>query len=58
MRLAIIYRPGDAAPIEVVPMLMGALGEWVESNSKLFSTLEFFVGGGGSRSPTSTTRRS
>ena len=28
-------------------MLMGALGQWVESYSKRFSVLEFFVIGGG-----------
>ena len=28
-------------------MLMGALGQWVEQYSKRFSTLEFFVIGGG-----------
>jgi len=28
-------------------MLMGALGQWVETYSKRFSTLEFFVIGGG-----------
>jgi hypothetical protein len=28
-------------------MLMEALGQWVERYSKRFSTLEFFVGGGG-----------
>ncbi|HRD59751.1 DUF3303 family protein [uncultured Nocardioides sp.] len=28
-------------------MLMGALGQWVENHSKRFSTLEFFVAGGG-----------
>ena len=28
-------------------MLMGALGQWVENYSKRFSTLEFFVIGGG-----------
>ncbi len=28
-------------------MLMGALGQWVENYSKGFSTLEFFVTGGG-----------
>jgi hypothetical protein len=28
-------------------MLMGALGEWVETHSKQFTTLEFFVIGGG-----------
>jgi Domain of unknown function (DUF3303) len=47
MRVAIIYRPRSAAPLEAGPMLMGALGEWVEKYSKRFSTLEFFVIGGG-----------
>jgi len=28
-------------------MLMGAMGEWVEKYGKRFSTLEFFVAGGG-----------
>ena len=28
-------------------MLMGALGQWVETHSKRFATLEFFVAGGG-----------
>ena len=47
VRVAIIYRPRTAAPIEALPMLMGALGQWVENYSKRFSTLEFFVIGGG-----------
>jgi hypothetical protein len=47
VRVAIIFRPRAAAPVEMIPMLMGALGQWVESNSKHFSTLEFFVAGGG-----------
>ncbi len=47
MRVAIIYRPRAAAPVEAAPMLMGALGQWVEKYSKRFSTLEFFVIGGG-----------
>ena len=47
VRVAIIYRPRSAAPIEALPMLMGALGQWVENYSKRFSTLEFFVIGGG-----------
>jgi hypothetical protein len=28
-------------------MLMGAMGQWVEKYGERFSTLEFFVGGGG-----------
>ncbi len=47
MRVAIIYRPRTAAPIEALPMLMGALGQWVGNYSERFSTLEFFVIGGG-----------
>ena len=47
VRVAIIYRPRNPAPIEAVPMLMGALGEWVETHSKRATTLEFFVIGGG-----------
>lgn len=54
MRVAIIYRPRSVAPIEVAPILMGALGQWVETHAERFSTLEFFVAGGGSPWPTST----
>lgn len=47
MRVAVIYRPRAAAPMEALPMLMGGLSQWVETYSKRFSTLEFFVVGGG-----------
>jgi hypothetical protein len=47
MRVAVIYRPRSAAPVEAGPMLMEALGHWVETHSQRFSTLEFFVAGGG-----------
>ena len=47
MRVAVIYRPRSAAPLEVGPMLMEALGRWVEKYSERFSVLEFFVVGGG-----------
>ena len=47
MRVAVIYRPRNPAPPEAIPMLMGAMGQWVEKYGKRFSTLEFFVGGGG-----------
>lgn len=33
--------------METLPMLMGALGQWVETYSKRFSTFEFFAIGGG-----------
>jgi len=47
MRVAIIYRPRSAAPLEAGPALMEALGQWVETYSARFSTLEFFAVGGG-----------
>lgn len=47
MRVAIIYRPKHPAPFEALPMLMEALGQWVETHAKSFSTLEFFAIGGG-----------
>jgi hypothetical protein len=47
MRVAIIYRPRSAAPFEAGPLLMGALGQWVEKYTSRFETLEFFVAGGG-----------
>lgn len=47
MRVAVIYRPGSPAPPEAVPMLMEAMGQWVAKYGKQFSTIEFFVGGGG-----------
>jgi hypothetical protein len=47
MRVAVIYRPKDPPPLEAMPMLMGALGEWVQKHGPRFSTIEFFVGGGG-----------
>jgi len=45
--VSVIYRPRNAAPQEAVPLLMGALAQWVEKYGERFSTLEFFVGGGG-----------
>jgi hypothetical protein len=47
MRIAVTYRPRSAAPIEVAPMLMEGLGQWVEKYSDQFLILEFFVAGGG-----------
>jgi Domain of unknown function (DUF3303) len=47
MRVAIIYRPRNAAPLEAVPMLMGGLRQWVDTYSKRFTVLEFFAIGGG-----------
>lgn len=47
MRVAIIYRPRDAAPPEAVPMMLDAMGQRVRKYRARLSTLEFFVGGGG-----------
>jgi hypothetical protein len=47
VRVAVIYRPRNVPPLEEFPMLMGAMGQWVENYGERFSTLEFFVGGGG-----------
>ena len=47
MRVAVIYRPRQAAPPEMIPMMMAGMGAWLEKYGSRFSTLEFFVGGGG-----------
>ena len=47
LRVAVIYRPRNPPPPEALPMLMGAMGQWVEKHGHRFSTIEFFVGGGG-----------
>ena len=47
MRVAVIYRPRQAPPPEALPMMMAGMGAWLEKYGNRFSTLEFFVGGGG-----------
>ena len=47
MRVAIIYRPRTAAPADDLPVLMGALSQWVDTHAGRFSVLEFFAIGGG-----------
>ena len=47
MRVAVIYRPRSAPPVEQLPMLVAGLAQWVEQHAAKFSTLEFFVAGGG-----------
>ena len=47
MRVAVVYRPRNVPPLEAFPMLMGAMSQWVEKYGGRFTTLEFFVGGGG-----------
>jgi hypothetical protein len=47
VRVAIIYRQSHPAPIEALPMMHGALGQWLETYSTRASTIEFFAMGGG-----------
>ena len=48
MRVAIIYRPRSVAPVEAGPMLHGSVGTVGSRPTRsCFSTLEFFVAGGG-----------
>jgi hypothetical protein len=47
MRFAVIYRSRSVAPIEATPMLMGALGQWVETYTGRFPVMDFFMSGGG-----------
>jgi hypothetical protein len=47
VRIAIIYRQRHPAPIEALPMMVEALGQWVDTYSKRVSTMEFFAMGGG-----------
>lgn len=47
MRVAVIYRPKNTPTLEAFPMLLGGMGQWLERYGDRFSTLEFFVGGGG-----------
>jgi muconolactone delta-isomerase len=47
MRCAVIYRPKNPPPPELMPELMQRLGGWVNEYRSSMSTMEFFVGGGG-----------
>jgi hypothetical protein len=47
VRVAVIYRPRNPPPLEAIPMLAAGLGQWLENYGKRFSTIEFFVAGGG-----------
>jgi hypothetical protein len=47
MRVAVIYRPKFAPPPERIPELMQGLSGWLSENQGRFTTMEFFVGGGG-----------
>ena len=47
MRLAIIYRQRHPAPFEALPLMVGALRQWVETYAKRATTMEFFAMGGG-----------
>jgi hypothetical protein len=47
MRVAVIYRPRNVPPPELMPTLFAELSAWVERYRDRMETLEFFVGGGG-----------
>ena len=47
MRVAVIYRPKHPVPREAIPMMVDAMAAWAEKYGPRFSTLEFFVAGGG-----------
>jgi hypothetical protein len=47
VRVAIIFRQRSAAPFEALPMMMEALGQWVDTYSNRSTTIEFFAMGGG-----------
>lgn len=47
MRVAVIYRPRNSPPPEVMPKLFEELAGWVERHRDRMETLQFFVAGGG-----------
>ncbi|MGH3368646.1 MAG: DUF3303 family protein [Nocardioidaceae bacterium] len=47
MRVAVIYRPRNAPPFELMPQLMQGMAEWVDRYQDRMETTYFFAGGGG-----------
>src|ERR671932_772513 len=47
MRVALIYRPRNAAPPELVPQLFQQMREWITRYESRMETIGFFVSGGG-----------
>jgi hypothetical protein len=47
MRCAIIYRPQNPPPPEIMPELMQRMGGWLNEYGGRLEFTEFFVGGGG-----------
>ena len=47
MRVAVIYRPRNAPPFELMPQLIQRMTEWVGRYQERAEMTYFFVGGGG-----------
>jgi hypothetical protein len=47
MRFAVIYRPKHAAPAELLPELLKAMGAWMQNNARRVEDVQFFIDGGG-----------
>jgi Domain of unknown function (DUF3303) len=47
MRVAVIYRPRNTPPVELMPQLMQGMAEWVDRHEDGMEATYFFVGGGG-----------
>ena len=47
MRVALIYRPRNAAPPELVPQLFQQMRDWVTRYESRSETIGFFASGGG-----------
>lgn len=47
MRLAVIYRPRQAPPVDQLPALVQGTADWLERYRGSAESLQLFVGGGG-----------
>ena len=47
MRVAVIYRPRNTPPFELMPQLMQGMAEWTGRYQDRMETAYFFAGGGG-----------
>lgn len=47
MKIAVIYRPRNAPPPELVPGLLEGTRQWLDSHAARFEQVYFFTNGGG-----------
>jgi hypothetical protein len=47
MRVAVIYRPRNSPPFELLPQLVQGMADWTARYQDRMETLYFFAGGGG-----------